>query len=110
MKAEEKDPYANMTDEDFDRILEDHVAKLNAAALLAIPGIYEILSEELNNSVLEAWEQEQDANPDEDEPIEGNDKPCAYCGATPADPRVAWEPWGCLVICPECKAKEMAKE
>lgn len=59
MKSNEKDPYANMTDEDFDRILARLVIE-NAAVLLAIPGVYEVVSEYFNNDVLTIWEEEQD--------------------------------------------------
>ena len=58
MKSQHKDPYANMTDEDFDRILARLVIE-NAASLLTIPGVYEAVSEHFNNDVLTTWEQEQ---------------------------------------------------
>ena len=50
--------------EDFTRILSEIVnEELTAKDLLAIPGIYEILSEYYNNDVLEKWEKEVlDAN------------------------------------------------
>lgn len=45
---------------DFDKKLEELVSKMSTAELLATPGIYEILSEELNNEVLKAIEDDLD--------------------------------------------------
>lgn len=47
-----------MTQADFETYLEAEVAKLSAGQLLAIPGVHEALSEELNNAVIEAWEKD----------------------------------------------------
>jgi hypothetical protein len=53
--------YDKMTTEDFDRLLADVIDREHpkASDLLTVPGIYEILSEHLNNAVLEAWDEEQ---------------------------------------------------
>lgn len=53
--------YDNLTNEDFDRLLADQVRQLSAEEILVIPGIYEVLSEEFNDAVLTAWEEEQEA-------------------------------------------------
>jgi hypothetical protein len=45
---------SNVTTEQFDAELIDLVDGMSGEQLLAIPGIYEILSEELNNDVLSA--------------------------------------------------------
>jgi hypothetical protein len=55
-----KDPYAELTDADFDRILTRLVIE-NAATLLTIPGVYEAVSEHFNNEILTTWEEEQAA-------------------------------------------------
>ena len=47
--------------EEFDRILEEIMnEKSSPAALLSIPGIYEIVSEYYNNEVLRRWEDERE--------------------------------------------------
>jgi hypothetical protein len=53
--------YDAMTTEDFDRLLAAHLdAQYTAPSqLLAVAGVYELLAEECNNAVLEAWEAEQ---------------------------------------------------
>lgn len=53
--------------DDFDRILVEIINAETPDTLLAIPGIYEVLSEHYNNEVLDAWQAEQDANSSEDE-------------------------------------------
>lgn len=55
-----KPDYSKLTDDEFMRILEGIVSRMKTSELLAIPGILEILKEELNNDVLEWWEQEQE--------------------------------------------------
>ena len=45
-------PFDWITDEMFNKELDDVVNNLSTSELLAIPGIYEILREELNNEVL----------------------------------------------------------
>lgn len=49
-----------ITDEEFDTKLIEILSKMTAAQLLSIPGIYEIVSEEFNNNVIEAIEAERD--------------------------------------------------
>lgn len=48
--------YDDMTNEHFDALLERQVGALDGAALLAIPGVYEVLSEHFNNDVLGQWD------------------------------------------------------
>ncbi len=55
-----KSKYTDLTTEDFDRILVNELDTYTADGILAIPGIYEILSEYFNNEVLEAWELEHE--------------------------------------------------
>jgi hypothetical protein len=65
MKAESSfDPdgnpnYDNMKQEDFDRLLQTIVGKTATSSLMAIEGIYEIVSEHFNNDILTEWEKEQ---------------------------------------------------
>ena len=49
--------YADMKQEDFDRILAE-IVKENAAVILTIPDVYSELAEYFNNEVLERWEAE----------------------------------------------------
>ena len=51
--------YSRLTNEQFDILLADimDTTFITPSALLQIPGIYEIVSEELNNAVLSAWEE-----------------------------------------------------
>jgi len=48
--------YSWVTDEMFQAKLEELVAGMSVAELMALPGFYEIVSEELNNEVLDALE------------------------------------------------------
>lgn len=43
----------NVTQEQFDNKLLEILAGMTAACIITIPGVYEILAEELNNDVLE---------------------------------------------------------
>lgn len=47
--------YSHMTDQEFMEELVAIVKWLSTAELFAISGIYEILAEEFNNEVLDAW-------------------------------------------------------
>lgn len=46
------DDYPHVTTERFDTVLAELVAEMTPGQLFAVPGIYEALSEELNNAVL----------------------------------------------------------
>lgn len=59
--------YADMSTDDFDRILKELLRAMSAEQLLDIPGIYEIVSEEYKNEVLDRWEAEQPEPDDEEE-------------------------------------------
>ena len=48
-----------MSNDDFVRILIVLVNQSPASYLLSIPGVYEAVSEDYNNMVLEYWEYEQ---------------------------------------------------
>lgn len=51
--------YRDMTTEDFDRHLREVLNSMTPEQILAIPGVYEAVSEELNNEVLDSWDQER---------------------------------------------------
>lgn len=51
--------YAKMTQADFNNYLERLLEGMTARELLAIGGIYEIVAEEFNNDVLDAWRADQ---------------------------------------------------
>jgi hypothetical protein len=53
-----------LTDEMFRAKLEEIVNEMGTTAVLAVPGVYEILAEELNNTVLEELRMER-SNDDE---------------------------------------------
>ena len=46
-----------ITQSDHDAILQRIVEGMSTASLLAIPGVYELVSEELHNDVLCEWER-----------------------------------------------------
>ena len=54
--------YSKMTQDDFDRILTELVNQSPASYLLDIPGVYEVVSEDYNNMVLEYWDNEQETD------------------------------------------------
>jgi hypothetical protein len=63
--------YDAMTNEDFDRLLAEllDAQYTRPSQLLAVSGVYEVLSEVCHNAVLEAWDAEQaEANLDPDAP------------------------------------------
>ena len=47
--------YSQMTQEEFDSILEEIVDKMSTAEIIMVSGIYELMAEELNNEVLNTW-------------------------------------------------------
>ena len=49
-----------MTQEDFDKILFEMAEEERVMQILYIPGIYEILSEEWNNEIIEKFENQKD--------------------------------------------------
>jgi len=52
--------YQNLDNETFTRLLIEILKEQTWPTLLNVPDVYEALSEEYNNAVLERWEQEQD--------------------------------------------------
>lgn len=48
----------DMTDEEFNRILDELCAQHGTDWLLSVPGVYEVVAEELNNAVLSVWSEE----------------------------------------------------
>jgi hypothetical protein len=45
-------------EEDFDRKLEELIGEMTPGGILAIPGVYEAVSEALNNDVIDALNRE----------------------------------------------------
>jgi hypothetical protein len=56
------DPYADMTTDDEYRLLHAIVAKQDASTLFAIGDVGSLLTEELNNEVLNAWSVDHDGS------------------------------------------------
>lgn len=48
--------YSGMTDEEFDEILVDIVDTAPTSSWFSVDGVYQALAEELNNDVLQEWE------------------------------------------------------
>ena len=61
-----REDYSKLSQEDYDRILLEIISGMTPATLIAYPGVMEILSEELNNDVLAAWDAEQPGQEDLD--------------------------------------------
>lgn len=53
--------YSTLTQEEFERRLSEMIDRKDASYLLTIPGIYDILSEEYNNDILDEWEKDRAA-------------------------------------------------
>lgn len=51
-----------VTQEAFNAKLEELLNEMGGAELLAIPGLYEVVSEHLNNEVLEALREDLDSD------------------------------------------------
>ena len=49
-----------ITQDEFDSILVEMLSEMSGDILLSIPGVYEILAEELNNDVLSTWQARQE--------------------------------------------------
>ena len=72
--------YKNMTDEEFDNILEEIIME-NLNEIMTIPGAYEIFSEYYNNDVLDRWKKENPRRyhvPVDPSTFKG--AKCAFCG------------------------------
>ena len=57
--------YAKMTNNEFQAILEKLVSRMSASEILSIGDVNSILSEELNNEVLDIWAAEHAEDEDE---------------------------------------------
>lgn len=51
---------ADISTKNFDRILYEMVGDMSIEKILSYGDIYNVLSEELNNAILEQWEEEFD--------------------------------------------------
>ena len=70
------DKYAGLSKDVFDGILEGIIDGMNAEGLLQLPGVYEPLSEALNNDVLSAWDVKQEEETEPKQQI----MQCENCG------------------------------
>lgn len=61
--------YTQMTNAEFEAILETLVGEMSPGAILSISGVREEIVEELNNDVLDRWAEENQAKayPGEDD-------------------------------------------
>jgi len=50
------------TNEDFDRVLGEIMDEGKASDLLAVPGVYEVVSDHFNNEVLDRLDREREAH------------------------------------------------
>lgn len=57
--------YSKMTNQEFDNILEEVVSEMSAGIILSYGDVYSILSEELNNEVLQRWSDRHCCDSDE---------------------------------------------
>ena len=81
--------YSKMTDADFDRILRDILKGMTGEQLLSIEGVYELVSEEFNNEILDRWAAE-------------NHECCDICGEEFPKGTLTPDP-GALLICKNCR-------
>jgi len=69
--------YSKMTSGEFEEALTDIVTEtMTVGEMLTIPGVYEILAEEFNNSVLDRWAADNPAKAYPD----AHDLKCDSCG------------------------------
>ena len=52
--------YADITTEEFDEFLKQILRSLAASELLLIEGVYELVSEEFNNEILDRWKRSKE--------------------------------------------------
>lgn len=55
------------TTEEFDATLLGLLETMTASQIIDIPGVYEALSEEMNNDVVDTWRENQDDDEPEDD-------------------------------------------
>lgn len=55
-----------MTTEEFDRYLAEAIDRDNPkpSDLLQVPGVYEVLSEHYNNAAIDAWQADEEPEPE----------------------------------------------
>lgn len=101
--------YSQMTDEEFETFLDDQIQQAGLRYILDLPGVMEIVREEMNNEVLDAWagENPMKAWPD-------NDVVCDHCGEEfCVDTVDAEEEFGEVWVvgneCPECEEGTLRK-
>lgn len=56
--------YTAMTQQEFDDILLDLLDDMGPADLVGVPGVYEAVSEHLNNDILDAWKKKKESDDD----------------------------------------------
>lgn len=56
MSGLDSDNYGDLTNEQFDWIVRDICEEHGVNFMLTIPGVYEVVSKELNEEVLKRWE------------------------------------------------------
>lgn len=54
--------YFNMTQDEYDEIFNDLSNKLTVSTILSIPGVQELVKEELNNAILTEWDNRKGGN------------------------------------------------
>jgi hypothetical protein len=72
------------TQEQFDEALQDLIDESPASALLAVPGVYEAVSECFNNEVIDALSAKAGVCPDCGAELNANEQ-CPDCGWTLED-------------------------
>jgi PHP family Zn ribbon phosphoesterase len=82
--------------EDFDRILMSIVRDMKVPQIMDLAGVYEAVSEEYNNEVIEKWEEEENLK-----------RTCIYCDEVSDEDLVHVKLIG--NCCPNCAA-EIQKE
>jgi hypothetical protein len=107
-----------MTQAIFNSMLEDLVAGMSAGAILAVAGVYEILSEHFNNDIVEQWDND---HPDENE--EARDEcyysntactgylwECETCGESYCEEHSHETDKGANVECVACERERIQQE
>jgi hypothetical protein len=51
--------YTNLSHDEFVRRLTEKVDEMTGGAVLAVPGVYELMSEHWNNDILDDWKSDQ---------------------------------------------------
>lgn len=75
----DEDPYKDLDQEQYDRILVGILDEGKASALLSVAGVYEAVREEFNNEVLKRWENCEEPKPAHDDQLRSNEVRCGAC-------------------------------